>query len=89
MAAEPAESISVIGRGKLGACMAAAPASRFKVIGYDLDQRKINHLKNGLAPAEEPRLQETTELADSRLTANLLGRCVPKVRRSNPRMSRY
>ena len=70
MAADTLESISVIGLGKLGACIAASLASRaFKVFGYDIDQRKIDHLRNGLAPTEEPRLQETIELAGSRLTA--------------------
>jgi UDPglucose 6-dehydrogenase len=70
MAAEPVENISVIGLGKLGACIAAVLASRaFKVIGYDLDQWKINHLRNGLAPTEEPWLQERIELAGSRLIA--------------------
>src|SRR5581483_6012663 len=64
------ENISVIGLGKLGACMAAALASRgFNVIGCDVDRRKSEALHNGVAVTEEPNLQETIELAGSRLTA--------------------
>ena len=62
--------IAVFGLGKLGACIAAALASRgFQVIGYDVDKRKTEAVKQGLAPIEEPHLQETIERAGSHLKA--------------------
>jgi UDPglucose 6-dehydrogenase len=64
------ERISVLGLGKLGACIAAALASRgFQVIGYDVDKRKTEAVRNGQAPIEEPHLQETIEKAGRRLRA--------------------
>lgn len=64
------ERISVFGLGKLGACIAASLASRgFQVIGYDVDTRKTEAVRNGLAPIEEPHLQETIEKAGPRLKA--------------------
>jgi UDPglucose 6-dehydrogenase len=62
--------ISVFGLGKLGACIAATLASRgFQVTGYDVDGRKTEAVKKGLAPIEEPYLQETIEEAGPRLKA--------------------
>ena len=53
------EKISVFGLGKLGACISAALANRgFRVIGYDVDKRKTEAVKKGLAPVEEPHLEE-------------------------------
>ena len=64
------QRISVFGLGKLGACIAAALASRgFQVIGYDVDRRKTEAIKRGLAPIEEPQLQATIDEAGSRLRA--------------------
>jgi UDPglucose 6-dehydrogenase len=64
------QNIAVFGLGKLGACIAATLASRgFQVIGYDVDKRKTEAVKKGLAPVEEPRLQETIEKAGSCLRA--------------------
>ena len=64
------QRISVFGLGKLGGCIAAALASRgFQVIGYDVDKRKTEAVRQGLAPIEEPHLQETIEKAGSRLKA--------------------
>jgi UDPglucose 6-dehydrogenase len=64
------QRISVFGLGKLGGCIAATLASRgFQVIGYDVDKRKTEAVKKGLAPIEEPHLQETIEKAGPRLTA--------------------
>ena len=63
-------NIAVFGLGKLGACIAAALASRgFQVIGYDVDKRKTEAIRKGLAPIEEPHLQETIEKAGQRLKA--------------------
>lgn len=62
--------ISVFGLGKLGACIAAALASRgFQVVGYDVDRRKTEAVRQGLAPVEEPYLQETMESAGAGLKA--------------------
>ena len=62
--------IAVFGLGKLGACIAATLASRgFQVIGYDVDPRKTEAVKNGKAPIEEPLLQRTIEEAGSHLKA--------------------
>lgn len=70
MHSERLENIAVFGLGKLGACIAAALASRgFQVIGYDVDKRKTEAVRKHLAPIEEPRLQETIESAGSRLGA--------------------
>jgi len=64
------ERISVFGLGKLGGCIAATLASRgFQVIGYDVDRRKTEAVRNGKAPIEEPHLQRTIEEAGSRLNA--------------------
>lgn len=64
------QRISVFGLGKLGACIAATLASRgFQVIGYDVDGRKTEAVKKGLAPIEEPHLQKKIEEAGSRLKA--------------------
>ena len=64
------QRIAVFGLGKLGACIAATLASRgFQVIGYDVDGRKTEAVKKGLAPIEEPHLQKTIEEASSRLKA--------------------
>jgi len=51
--------LSVIGCGYLGAVHAAAMASiGHKVVGIDVDQRKIDALSKGEAPFFEPGLQE-------------------------------
>jgi len=50
--------ISVVGLGKLGACLAACIAHRgFKVIGIDTDEKKVDKINCGQAPAREPNLQ--------------------------------
>jgi UDPglucose 6-dehydrogenase len=64
------QRVSVFGLGKLGGCIAAALASRgFQVIGYDVDRRKTDAIRKGLAPIEEPHLQEMIEAAGSHLKA--------------------
>src|SRR5690349_9775550 len=64
------ETISVFGLGKLGACIAAALANRgFQVIGYDVDKRKTEAVREGLAPIQESHLQETIDKAGSHLRA--------------------
>jgi UDPglucose 6-dehydrogenase len=50
---------SVVGLGKLGACMAAAIASRgFPVIGVDVDEQVVECLNDGCAPVPEPGLDQ-------------------------------
>ena len=62
--------IAVFGLGKLGACLAAVLASRgFQVIGYDVDRRKTEAVKKGLAPIEEPHLEELIKSAGACLRA--------------------
>lgn len=62
------QRISVFGLGKLGACIAATLANRgFQVVGYDVDKRKTEAVRKGLAPIEEPHLQTTIENAGPRL----------------------
>src|SRR5579884_2584368 len=53
-------TIAVFGLSKLGACIAAVLAARgIQVIGYDIDAAKTAALGRGIAPVEEPDLQET------------------------------
>ncbi|MBV9521059.1 MAG: UDP-glucose/GDP-mannose dehydrogenase family protein [Hyphomicrobiales bacterium] len=62
--------ISVIGLGKLGAPMAAVLASKgFDVIGLDLNDKFVAAINKGLAPVQEPRLQECIDKGRSRLRA--------------------
>ena len=52
------ETLSVIGLGKLGASMVACFASRgFDVSGYDIDKKKVENLRQGVAPVSETNLQ--------------------------------
>lgn len=56
------ERITVCGLGKLGACIAATfAAAGVRVCGYDLDTAKVDLVSRGLAPVEEPGLQETID----------------------------
>ncbi len=51
--------VSVIGLGKLGACMAAACAGRgVPVIGVDVSRRTVELVNAGVAPVPEPGLEE-------------------------------
>jgi UDPglucose 6-dehydrogenase len=51
------KSIAVIGLGKLGAPMVAAFASKgYRVVGVDVDPEKVQALKSGVAPVDEPGL---------------------------------
>src|SRR6266446_1079433 len=63
-------SVSVIGMGKLGAPMAAAMAARgIRAIGVDSDAAKVEAIERGVPPVFEPRLAETLNLAQGRLTS--------------------
>jgi len=59
MSQVPAQTISVIGLGKLGASMAAGFASRgFKVVGVDINPKSVEALNQGLPPVQETGLAE-------------------------------
>lgn len=61
-------ALSVIGMGKLGACMAAAMAHRgFDVIGVDLNPAAVVAIDAGRAPVYEPGLAEMLEESSERL----------------------
>ena len=52
-------TISVIGLGKLGACIAACFADKgFTVIGADVSKRTVDAINQGKAPVVEPQLAE-------------------------------
>jgi len=53
------ETISVIGMGKLGLCMAACLAHKgYRVIGVDVNQSVVQAINNGRSPLYEPGLAE-------------------------------
>lgn len=52
-------NISIIGLGKLGACMATAYASKgHQVIGVDINQKFVDAINNGQAPVDEKDLSD-------------------------------
>lgn len=62
--------LSVVGLGKLGACLAACLASKgYETIGLDIDERTVDSINRGEAPVAEPRLQELLTASKDRLTA--------------------
>jgi UDPglucose 6-dehydrogenase len=62
--------ISVVGLGKLGACMAACFAARgYDVTGVDIDRERVATLDAGRAPIPEPGLQALLDAAGRRLRA--------------------
>jgi UDPglucose 6-dehydrogenase len=64
------KTISIIGLGKLGACMAAAYADKgFKVIGVDLNQNYVDAINNNEPPVTEPQLAEYLKQGKTNLTA--------------------
>jgi UDPglucose 6-dehydrogenase len=64
------EGVSVIGLGKLGACVAACLAHKgFRVIGVDVNQTAVNLVNAGKAPIGEPGLNEMIAANQQRLRA--------------------
>lgn len=64
------QKVSVFGLGKLGACIAATLAQRgFDVLGVDIDSEKVRRVNEGLAPVEEPLLDQTIQDGKGRLRA--------------------
>src|SRR2546430_12895522 len=67
---EALQRITVCGLGKLGTCIGACLAEGgFEVFGIDVDRRKVESLRNGIALVEEPKLQEMIEASDGRFSA--------------------
>src|SRR5690606_18671730 len=64
------EAVSVVGLGKLGACLAVALARRGKrVIGYDVDAEVVRAVREGRPPVDESGLPEALAESAGRLTA--------------------
>jgi UDPglucose 6-dehydrogenase len=62
--------VSIIGLGKLGSPMAAVMAAKgFEVVGLDLNDKLVGAINKGLAPVEEPQLQEYVDKGRQRLRA--------------------
>jgi UDPglucose 6-dehydrogenase len=60
--------VSVVGLGKLGACMAACFAAKgFEVVGVDVSPELVATLGAGRAPVPEPGLQALLDATDGRL----------------------
>jgi len=63
-------AISVVGLGKLGACIAACFADKgFSVIGADVSARAVDMINQGKAPVTEPGLSEMIARAHQGLRA--------------------
>jgi UDPglucose 6-dehydrogenase len=83
------EGVSVIGLGKVGACVAACLAHKgFQVIGVDVNQTSVDLVNDGRAPVMEPglndmiaanrqRLRATTDYADAISATNVTFIVVP------------
>jgi UDPglucose 6-dehydrogenase len=64
--------VSVVGLGKLGACMAAAMAYRgARTIGVDVNPASVERIRNRVAPVFEPGLAETISSCDGVLRATV------------------
>lgn len=64
------KTLSIIGLGKLGCPLIASFASKgFFGIGVDIDPKKVQTLKDGIAPLFEPGLQELIDENRERITA--------------------
>jgi len=62
--------ISIIGLGKLGSPMAAVMASKgFQVIGLDLNDKLVSAINQGVAPVDEPQLQDFIDKSRTNLRA--------------------
>ena len=65
-------SASVVGLGKLGACMAAAMASRgVRTVGVDLSHASVEKVRQKRAPVFEPGLAEMIATCDGLLDATV------------------
>lgn len=63
-------TVSIIGLGKLGACMAAVYASKgHNVIGVDINSDFVSAINDGRAPVKEQNLQERIDMGKEKLSA--------------------
>jgi len=64
------ETISIIGLGKLGLCMAACLADKgYNVIGVDTNQPVVEAINSGRSPLYEPGLTELMGRVKGKFTA--------------------
>jgi UDPglucose 6-dehydrogenase len=64
------KSISVVGLGKLGLCVATCFADKgFKVIGVDIDIERIEKINHGISPIQETGLAELVKKVKNNLKA--------------------
>ncbi|MBI2100021.1 MAG: UDP-glucose/GDP-mannose dehydrogenase family protein [Candidatus Vogelbacteria bacterium] len=64
------KEVSVVGLGKLGACLATCLAFRgYEVLSHDKNPARVNLINNGQAPVVEPRLQELIDRVGPKLQA--------------------
>ncbi|MCS7142388.1 MAG: nucleotide sugar dehydrogenase [Aigarchaeota archaeon] len=62
--------ISIVGLGKLGLCIATVLAHRgYKVIGVDIDDKKVEEINKGRSPIYEPKLDRLLRMNRKRLRA--------------------
>jgi UDPglucose 6-dehydrogenase len=67
---DSARTVSVIGLGKLGACIAASFAHKgFNVVGADTSAAAVDAINNGLPPVHEPGLEEMLRASKGRIRA--------------------
>jgi UDPglucose 6-dehydrogenase len=63
-------TISIVGTGKLGAPLVAVLASRgFEVCGIDVNKHVVENINRGIAPVQEPHLQELFTAHGKRIRA--------------------
>ena len=66
------QRVSVVGLGKLGACMVASMASKgMQVIGVDVNSKTVDLFNRGCAPVLEPDLSELIAANRGKLSATL------------------
>src|SRR5437016_14633190 len=58
------ESVSFLGLGYVGLCTATVMASRgIRIVGVDVDEKRIEELRKGHPPFHEPQLQQMLKTA--------------------------
>lgn len=65
------KSISVVGLGKLGLCLAAILASRgYEVHGVDIDKAKVDAINKCVSPIYEPSVQDLLRASSKHMSAS-------------------